>query len=196
MTTPAAERFWNVPNTLSVARLVLAVGLCALIGQEIYLGALLVFVVAALTDWFDGYLARKLNQATAIGRQLDPLVDKVIVAGCYIYLVAFPSEKTGLYPWMVTVILARELIVQALRSLIEGRGQPFGARWAGKFKTTFQFLSIIAILLGLEYPPGRIAALARDALTWGAVALTVYSGWGYLRLAWPALRGEGPPAAS
>jgi CDP-diacylglycerol---glycerol-3-phosphate 3-phosphatidyltransferase len=180
------SRFWNVPNTLTVSRLVLAVGVFGLIGAEAFWSALMVFSVAALTDALDGYWARRLGQVTSLGRQLDPLVDKVIVSGSFIYLLTI--RDTGLAPWMVTVIVVRELIVQALRSLIEGRGEPFGARWAGKLKTTFQCLSIAAILLGLALHPARPWLLARDALTWAAVALTVYSGMGYLSLAWPKLR--------
>ena len=181
-------RFWNVPNTLTVSRLVLAVGVFGLIAVGAYWSALAVFGLAALTDAFDGYFARRLGQVTSIGRQLDPLVDKVIVTGGFIYLLTIPG--TGLAPWMVTAIVVRELIVQALRSLIEGRGEPFGARWAGKLKTTFQCLSIAAILLGLALQPARPWLLARDALTWSAVALTIYSGMGYLSLAWPKLGGS------
>ncbi len=82
----------------------------------------------------DGYFARLLKQGTPIGRQLDPLVDKVIVSGCYIYLASI-SEKTGVYPWMVTAIVVRELLIQGLRSLLEGQGTAFGAGLAGKLKT-------------------------------------------------------------
>ena len=105
------------------------------------------FVAAAITDALDGYFARLLKQDTPIGRQLDPLIDKVIVSGCYIYLVTIPG--TGVAPWMVTVIVVRELLIQGLRSHLEGKGQAFGARTAGKLKTLVQCLSIVAILLVL-----------------------------------------------
>ena len=88
--------FWNVPNTLTVSRLVLAVFVFALIANEFYRSALVIFVIAALTDALDGYFARLLKQDTPLGRQLDPLIDKVIVAGCYIYLAAIPD--TGVRP--------------------------------------------------------------------------------------------------
>src|SRR4051794_34308608 len=177
----APSRFWNVPNALTLSRLVLAVVVFALIAYAQYLAALVVFAVAALTDALDGYFARLLNQVTALGRQLDPLVDKVIVSGAFVYLLTI--RGTGLMPWMVTVIIVRELLIQGLRSHLEGQGQPFGARWAGKLKTTFQCLSIAAILLALATDPPRRWLLARDALTWTAVALTLYSGLGYLALA-------------
>jgi CDP-diacylglycerol--glycerol-3-phosphate 3-phosphatidyltransferase len=182
-------RFWNVPNTLTVGRLVLAGVVFGLIGWESYGPALAVFLVAALSDALDGYFARLLGQDTPIGRQLDPLIDKVIVSGCYIYLCAIPG--TGVLPWMVTVIVVRELLIQGLRSLLEGQGQPFGAKLAGKLKTTVQCLSISAALLVLWMQASSPAILwARDLLTWLAVGLTVYSGASYLTGAMPALRSS------
>lgn len=182
-------RFWNVPNTLTVGRLALAVVVFALISCEYHAAALGVFVLAALTDALDGHMARLLKQDTPIGRQLDPLIDKVIVAGCYIYLATIPG--TGVYPWMVTSIVVRELLIQGLRSLLEGQGQPFGAKMAGKLKTTFQCLSISAVLLALAIAsPPPVLLWLRDVLTWLAVALTLYSGASYLRGAMPALRGQ------
>ncbi len=177
MVAPAPRRFWNVPNTLTVSRLALAVCVFALIDYRVlHLGAG-VFVIAAVTDALDGYFARLLKQDTPIGRQLDPLIDKVIVSGCYIYLATIPG--TGVMPWMVTAIVVRELLIQGLRSHLEGQGQPFGARTAGKLKTVVQCLSISAVLLCLA--SSRLPAVAsvvwvRDALTWLAVALTLYSG--------------------
>ena len=134
--------------------------------------------LAAITDALDGYFARLLNQSTAIGRQLDPLIDKVIVSGAFVYLVTIPG--TGVLPWMVTTIIVRELLIQGLRSHLEGGGQAFGAKMAGKLKTLFQCLSISAVLLALELQPSFPWLFARDLLTWTAVGLTVYSGLGYL----------------
>jgi CDP-diacylglycerol--glycerol-3-phosphate 3-phosphatidyltransferase len=182
-----ARRFWNVPNSLTVVRLGLALVVFWCIGRRYDLAALAVFGLASLTDALDGYFARLLDQASPIGRQLDPLVDKVIVAGSLIYLL--PIAGTGLEPWMVAAIVIRELIVQALRSLIEGRGEPFGARWAGKLKALFQCLAIAAILFGLHFKPGWAWLWFRDTLTWSAVFLTIYSGLGYLVLAWKKLKG-------
>jgi CDP-diacylglycerol---glycerol-3-phosphate 3-phosphatidyltransferase len=190
MLAPASRRFWNVPNTLTVSRLVLAVGVFVLIELQSYLAALALFVIAALTDALDGYFARLLKQDTPLGRQLDPLIDKVIVSGCYIYLVTIPG--TGVKAWMVTAIVIRELLIQGLRSLMEGQGQAFGARMAGKLKTVVQCLSISAVLLclGLETSPTVALPWIRDSLTWLAVLLTVYSGSSYIWIAFPRLRGE------
>ena len=190
MADPAAPTFWNVPNTLTVGRLGLSAVVFALIARELWFAAVVVFGLAALSDALDGYLARKLNQETTLGRQLDPLVDKVIVAGSYIYLLTV--KETGLQPWMVTTVVIRELLIQGLRSHLEGGGQAFGAKTAGKIKTTFQCLSISAILLGLSTQPAAGSAwlLGRDALTWAAVVMTLYSGLGYVVAAIPALKGK------
>jgi CDP-diacylglycerol--glycerol-3-phosphate 3-phosphatidyltransferase len=188
-TAPAKPRFWNVPNTLTVGRLFLAMFVFAFIALEWPGLAFTLFVVAALSDALDGYFARLLKQDTPIGRQLDPLIDKVIVSGCYIYLATIPG--TGVYPWMVTAIVVRELLIQGLRSLLEGQGQPFGAKMAGKLKTTVQCFSISAVLLVLYLPTSPTALLwIRDGLTWMAVGLTIYSGASYLVNAMPALRSQ------
>ncbi len=188
---PLAEEFWNVPNVLTLSRLGMSIVVFAMVAYAYYWSALVVFSLAALTDALDGYFARLLDQGTAIGRQLDPLVDKVIVCGSYIYLLSVP-EDTGLYPWMVTTIVVRELLIQGLRSHLEGAGQAFGARTAGKLKTLAQCLSIAAILVVLGLQPSASLRLARDLLTWSAVGLTVYSGLGYIALALPSFRGRSP----
>ena len=158
MVAPASRRFWNVPNTLTVSRLALAVCVFVLIEYQSFIWALALFVIAAVTDALDGYFARLLKQDTPIGRQLDPLIDKVIVSGCYIYLATIPG--TGVMPWMVTAIVVRELLIQGLRSHLEGQGQAFGARMAGKLKTVVQCLSISAVLLCLGLEPSRLGGLA------------------------------------
>jgi CDP-diacylglycerol--glycerol-3-phosphate 3-phosphatidyltransferase len=181
-------RFWNLPNSLTMSRLVLGAVVFVLITYGWFLGALVVFIVASITDALDGYFARLLNQTSALGRQLDPLVDKLVIAAILIDLVSRP--ETGLAPWMVAVIVVRELLIQGIRSLIEGRGEPFGAKMAGKLKTTFQCLSIAAILLCLSLKPGGTWLVIRDVLTWSAVGLTVYSGVGYVVAAYPRLADE------
>jgi CDP-diacylglycerol--glycerol-3-phosphate 3-phosphatidyltransferase len=188
------ENFWNVPNVLTLSRLALSVLVFAFIANAWYRSALVVFIVAALTDALDGYFARLLDQGTAIGRQLDPLVDKVIVCGAFIYLLSIPD--TGLAPWMVTTIVVRELLIQGLRSHLEGGGQAFGAKTAGKLKTLAQCLSIMAILVALSLQPSLPWRIARDVVTWSAVGLTIYSGLGYFVLAIPKLKGSAPTSLS
>ncbi len=188
MVEAAHSRFWNVPNTLTVSRLVLALLVFALIGTEFYFWAMVIFTIAAVTDALDGYFARLLKQDTPLGRQLDPLVDKVIVAGCYIYLAANPD--TGVKPWMVTAIIVRELLIQGLRSHLEGRGQAFGARMAGKLKTVCQCISIVLVLFCLTLIPSKpdVFLWFRDGFTWLAVLLTIYSGLSYVWIALPSFR--------
>lgn len=189
MDATAHARLKHLPNALTVSRLVLTPVVCALIMTGWFFTAAVVFTCAVATDWFDGYAARRLGVTSSFGRVVDPLADKLLVLGALIELLAVPRE-TGLSPWMVTVILAREFIVQTLRSLIEGQGEPFGARMAGKLKATLQFVAIIVILVELAYPPNRPWRLARDLLIWAALILTVYSGVGYIRIAWPKLFAE------
>jgi CDP-diacylglycerol---glycerol-3-phosphate 3-phosphatidyltransferase len=192
---PLVENFWNVPNVLTLSRLVLAIFVFACVANAWYWTALIVFAIAALTDALDGYFARLLDQGTAIGRQLDPLVDKVIVCGAFIYLLTVPGD-TGLAPWMVTTIVVRELLIQGLRSHLEGGGQAFGAKTAGKLKTLAQCLSIVAILAALNITLTPSVRLARDLLTWSAVGLTIYSGLGYFVLAIPKLKGPSSSSLS
>lgn len=195
---PAVESFWNAPNTITLSRLALAAFVFAGVAYGYFFTALVIYVAASLTDALDGFVARRLGQATAIGRQLDPLVDKVINCGSYIYLLTIPTDRTGLFPWMVTTIVTRELLIQGLRSHLEGAGQAFGAKTAGKYKTFFQCVSIGFILGVLWLQPAEPALLdkliaVRDLTTWAAVGLTIYSGLGYFALAVQQFRGPMAP---
>ncbi len=144
MTRPPPP-IWNVPNLLSLSRLPLAAGLFACIGLGLWPAGLAVFLVAALTDWLDGWWARKFDQGTALGRNLDPLTDKVLVGGAFIFLIRV--EGVGIDPWMVTVVVCRELLVTGLRGVVEATGAKFGADWFGKLKTVLQCAVLIGVLL-------------------------------------------------
>src|SRR6266446_6081827 len=102
--TPTRPPVFNLPNQLTTMRLVLAFVLFGLIAAESWIGCILVFAVAALTDWLDGYLARKQGLVSTLGRNLDPLVDKVLVCGAYIFLLPDGDRAGWLKPWMVTVV--------------------------------------------------------------------------------------------
>jgi CDP-diacylglycerol--glycerol-3-phosphate 3-phosphatidyltransferase len=173
----------NLPNQLTAARLVLAVVFFVLVAFEVPLVALGVFIVAAVTDAVDGYLARRYGQVTSLGRVLDPLVDKVIVLGAFIFLLPL-QPGSGLTAWMVTVIVARELLVTGLRAVLERRGVDFSATWSGKLKMVVQCMAIGWILLYLgvfdQSPQAYWAGWVRDVLIWLAVAVTVWSGLVYL----------------
>ena len=192
---------FNLPNKLTGLRLVLAVVLFCLIAWDCYISSMVVFIIAASTDWLDGYYARKYGQVTTLGRILDPFADKVIVCGTLIFLVAIPemtADPFGLKAWMVVVIVGRELLVTALRSFIEQRGSDFSAKMAGKLKMVFQCIAAGVALLYLSYP-SPAAGSPPDAPVWVwlplvvsiwiAVFLTVYSGIGYMMAAVRLLRG-------
>ena len=136
----------NLPNALTVSRLVMTVlfvWLFTIEGMVSSWIALAVFVLASLTDWLDGYLARKLNQRTAFGIFMDPLADKILVLSA---LLIFVWENL-VSVWIVIIIVARESFVTSLRMLGEARGVSLGAMPSGKQKLVSQIVAIIAILI-------------------------------------------------
>src|SRR3954468_12774242 len=130
----------NIPNLLSLSRLPLAAVLFVAIHSEAWLLGLIVFVIAGITDWADGFLARRWNQQTAVGRSLDPLTDKVLLNGAFIFFI--PVLSAGIEPWMVTVVVGRELLITGIRGMVEATGAKFAADWFGKLKTILQFAVI------------------------------------------------------
>jgi CDP-diacylglycerol--glycerol-3-phosphate 3-phosphatidyltransferase len=200
--TPTRPPVLSLPNLLTAARLVLAVVLFLLIGLEAWGWCLLVFALAALTDWLDGYFARLQNLTSALGRVFDPLVDKVLMCGAFIFLLPHGSgrEQGWLTPWMVTVVVARELIITSLRSYLESLGAQFGADLLGKLKMGLQCAALIAIFVTLLWPPnlGALAAAcahARDGLIWAMLLATILSGLQYLWKAAVLLKGASTPSA-
>src|ERR1700746_2170987 len=117
--TPRHPPVFNLPNQLTASRFVLGLVLVAFIALQWWLGCIVVFAAAAVTDWLDGYFARKQGLSSTLGRVLDPLVDKVLICGAYIFLLPYGMRESWLLPWMVTVIVARELIITSLRSFVE-----------------------------------------------------------------------------
>ncbi len=182
---PAGDQIWNVPNGLSLTRLVLAVAVGLLIECNWYLNALIFFVIAASTDFLDGWWARRFNQVTKLGRILDPFVDKIIVTAALVALVGQVSSQIA--PWMVTVILGREFLVTSLRAMVEGQGGDFSARWLGKWKFLVQCAAIVASLWLLHAPQPWLQWTTLG-LAWGAVLITIASGLDYVVQAIRALR--------
>ena len=188
---------YSLPNKLTSLRLGLAFVLFFLIDIEYWIFALGVFACAAVTDWLDGYYARKRGLTSALGRVYDPLVDKVQVCGAFVFLLgeqqrsAF-SSGAGLNAWMVTIIIAREFIVTGIRGFLEDKGVSFGADWFGKIKMALQCAAIIAILTTFSafergYATGNLVVI-RDILNWVAVGTTFLSGANYV---WKALEHLG-----
>ena len=200
----------HVPNQLTVLRLILAAVFFLVLGMYRYplgprgaiLAATAVFIVAAITDWLDGYLARRWNAESTFGRIMDPFCDKVLVIGAFIYLsgprfvnpdagpdvsvfnILPGNMASGVYPWMVAIILARELLVTGIRGELEETGVKFGANMFGKLKMIFQSGAVPIILLNVSYDPEleghHWAAVTRDVIVSATVIVTVLSGIPYV----------------
>ena len=183
----------NVPNQITAVRLVLAIVVFVLIPLQYYMASLVLFSIAAATDWVDGYWARKYDQVTRLGRVFDPFVDKVIICGTYILLAADSDQQQfaqwGIAGWMAVVVVARELMVTVIRSQIEKEGGDFSAKWAGKWKMVFQCGAVIATLMALHLtrasnqPAEDLADWLKWAMAgfvWLSVTSTIYSGAVYL----------------
>ncbi len=155
-----------------------------------WLGAT-VFVVAALTDWFDGYLARALGATSAFGAFLDPVADKLIVATALILLVQLERAES----FLAAIIIGREITISALREWMAQLGQAKSVAVAviGKIKTGAQMVAITALLLYEPVIPYVSTPWVGTVALWIAVVLTLWSMFHYLRLAAPYLKGK-PPA--
>jgi CDP-diacylglycerol--glycerol-3-phosphate 3-phosphatidyltransferase len=153
----------NLPNRLTVARIVLTVFFVmalllpphGLMLSRFPFGkttALIIFIVASLTDWWDGWYARRHKLETAFGMLLDPLADKVLTAAAFICFIEQPSYRPGVplvQAWMVLIIVARDFLVTGLRLVASQQGIVLRAEGLGKHKTVSQMVAIIVILLGL-----------------------------------------------
>lgn len=187
------ESPFNLPNQLTASRLVLAVVLFVLIAAEAWAWCLVVFALAAVTDYLDGFFARRHNTSSALGRAFDPLVDKVLMCGAFIFLLPQGHAGGWLRAWMVAVVVSREFLVTGLRSYLESLGVAFGADWLGKLKMVLQCAALCAIFVFLYHPTEWLAA-ARDVLVWAMVVATALSGAQYfLRGAVILWRGGGRP---
>lgn len=177
----------NLPNSITVARLVLTAIFVVAASFGSHNGnliALVCFALATFSDFLDGYLARKLNLVTSLGKLLDPLADKILVAAAFIHLTAL-----GLCPvWVTSVIIAREFLVTGLRQIAVEQGQVIPADNLGKWKTTFQLVYCLAALLWLlvannpnnffhplTHPQGWLIRIS----LYGALILTALSGFNY-----------------
>ena len=190
-----SERFWTVPNLLTLSRIPLTAILCVCISQAWWFAALVTFGIASLTDWIDGWWARRFHQLSTFGRVFDPLVDKILIGGAFVYLI--PVPEAGLLPWMVTVVIGRELLVTGIRGYIEALGKKFGADWFGKLKMILQCVALIVILAvlslrGREWARTWIEPLAilQTIVVYAMVAATIGSGLQYCVKATKLVRVE------
>jgi CDP-diacylglycerol--glycerol-3-phosphate 3-phosphatidyltransferase len=180
--TGSIDRVWTVPNALSLVRLVLAIAVFAMIERQAHLAAFVGFVIAASTDWIDGWYARRFAQVSRLGRIFDPLVDKVLVCGAAI-LVTAPDGP--IRPWMAVVIVVRELVVTALRAEMERSGRDFSAGPAGKLKMVLQCVAIALVLadragVGALLPEWFGMREVAAWTAWAAVVATAWSGLEYV----------------
>ena len=183
MTRDPLDRVWTVPNVLSLVRMALAIVLFVVMERGAWGLATWLFVVAASTDWVDGWYARRFGQVSRLGRIFDPLVDKVIVCGAYV-LLAERGGASAIAPWMAVVVIVRELVVTAIRAEMERLGEDFSAGPAGKLKMVLQCLAIGLELAARAWPElafGGIALRpAASVVAWAAIVATVWSGLEYL----------------
>ena len=182
----------NIPTLLTLLRIALIpifVVVFYLPYEGMRAAAALIFSIAAVTDWLDGYLARRLNQASALGAFLDPVADKLMVAMALVLLVQ--ADPT---PWLAipaAIIVCREIAVSALREWMAEIGEraQVGVSLIGKFKTTAQMFSIILLLYQIPFMnlPIRTMGLV---LLYIAVGLTLWSMLLYIYAAWPVLTSK------
>lgn len=203
---PGSPTGWwrQLPNILTLLRLAITAVFFVVLGWGLPAAhdadslawwgnaAVALFIVAALTDILDGWLARRWNAVTAFGRVMDACVDKVMVLGAFTYLAALPSfaagplggpMDTGWTAWMTVVLLARELLVTSLRGWLEGLGVPFPADPVGKVKMLLQSVAVpVCLVVAVHAGPAQSEGwrLARDGIAWATVVATVISAIPYV----------------
>jgi CDP-diacylglycerol--glycerol-3-phosphate 3-phosphatidyltransferase len=172
-----SAEIWNLPNALTLLRIFLVPFLVVVLltkfsGRE-YAG-LAIFLVAAVTDFFDGYIARKRNQMTRLGALLDPIADKLLMSAAFISLVEM--DPTHVPAWMVVIIIGREFAVSGLRSIAAQHGVTIAASPLGKGKMITQVIAISLLILGYEL--GELRLIGRVAL-WAVMLFALVSGVDY-----------------
>lgn len=177
---------FNLPNKLTISRLLLAIVFFALLSYRCYTIALIAYSIAWATDWLDGYLARKKGLMTDFGRIADPFVDKIIVCGGFILMIQHTDNNIP--AWMVVVIVAREFLISSLRSYAESKGIEFGANMWGKAKMFIQSFTISFILLYCGHlTQFTVIKYVIAFLMWTTVIITLISGIKYMIKAGPAI---------
>ena len=162
----------NTPNKLTVARMIIVPFLVVFLltgwgGDANRYISLALFVGASVTDWFDGYLARKNNLVTNFGKFMDPLADKLLVCSAMICMI----ELNRLPAWFVIIIIGREFIISGFRLIAAENGIVIAANYWGKFKTVSQMIMIILLLADL----GGVFDVLAQIFIWLSVALTIIS---------------------
>ena len=168
----------NLPNKLTLLRICLIpVFVIVMLSQmnNFFLISCIIFILASITDFLDGRIARKHNLVTDFGKFMDPLADKLLVLSALICMI----EYNLVAGWMVIIIVARELTVSILRAIAAAEGKVIAASGGGKLKTITQMLSIIVLLIGENFNNGLLLNIGFVCILI-ATLLTLYSGWEYL----------------
>lgn len=174
----------NLPNLLTLLRIAAVPVLCLAFWLPQPLAAqvsFVIFALAGITDWLDGYLARRLNQASDFGRCLDPIADKILVAAALV-LLASSGKLVAAAEVAIVLILVREFLVSGLREFMAGDGGKLPVSRLAKWKTTAQMSAIGTLLVAEGVPFTWEAAAAGTALLWVAAGLAVWTGWRYLHI--------------
>ena len=193
--TSNKKTIWNVPNILTMIRVILIIpfvvlllgGNAGLFGPDVTVPRIwadVIFIVASLTDLFDGKIARKYNLVTNFGKFMDPLADKLLVCSALICLV----EMSRIPAWMVILIIAREFIISGFRLVASDAGVVIAASYWGKFKTTFQMVAVIGLILQPLLLSWGLPLFALQILLWIALILTVISLIDYLVKNWSVMK--------
>lgn len=183
-----SNKILNLPNILTMMRIAAIPLLAALLmspSRSAGFWAASLFAIASITDWLDGYLARRMGIVTIFGKFLDPIADKLIVMAVLIMILPFNRVPA----WMVLIILGREIIITGLRGIASSEGIVIQASDLGKYKTIFQIVAILGLVLHYNY--NWFFGISHELLTvnmhnvgmfylWIATALTVWSGIDYL----------------
>jgi CDP-diacylglycerol--glycerol-3-phosphate 3-phosphatidyltransferase len=183
----AAVKIFNVPNLLSLSRILSVPVFIILMLEPSPVRALvagIVFSLASATDWLDGYLARKWGQVTKVGKLLDPIADKILIMAALVTLVELRSEVV--HSWMAIVIIGREFAVTGLRAIAASEGIVIPAETVGKYKVGAQITAVLSLLLDYYLDKGWLTDLGRIAL-WIAMVLAVYSAIQYFMKYWNQL---------
>ena len=186
----------NIPNLLTLLRILLIPVLFVVYVLDVKWSnqlATAIFVIAAITDWLDGFLARKLNQYTPFGAFLDPVADKLIVATALVLLATDDNVlnlviSVPLFAAAVAIIIGREIVISALREWMAelGKRASVAVSYIGKVKTAMQMIAI-SMLIYKEPLFGMPTFILGEILLFVAAALTLYSMFVYLKAAWPVL---------
>lgn len=168
----------NLPNKLTLLRICLIPVFVILMLSQVsnfFLISCIIFIIASITDFLDGRIARKYNLVTDFGKFMDPLADKLLVLSALICMIEYDLVAG----WMVIIIVARELTVSILRAIAADNGKVIAASGGGKIKTTSQMIAIILLLIGANYSNGEIVFVGTIAM-YIATIFTLYSGIDYL----------------